>query len=411
MTDLLLRQRLASSETSAEDAPVGGRGDFFAIDYRAWQRACDLGLNAAITYLKLARGTLRDNRTTMWSINATEGRTGISRPKVKIALEKLIANGLVQNLNNSPTRPKRLLVPAHQLPALAQPPTKLTKQVTELMESLPLEVSEMTMARRQLLSQPIMDGTIRFDGMRYIQVDILSEKPDWIWLPNSLIDGAADETPPIENIRKGQDLDTLRLIIDLYHVHSLTFSAGVPSNLLWLGYGTDEVAHQREYRIWHFWEEEKGVSFDAPFFQPFRRSSNGNLNEATSRFAEALEVLESLGYIHFVGHVFEGPKLDAEIIHPMNWRRGTTAEHQLFDAAHSAAVALLPQCLRLKHSDDEIVPVYAHIRQVTIKGVARLHYRPRTMVTSQWLALSRKWERWSAHYADLVAKLPPTEPF
>ena len=34
-----------------------GRGDFFAVGARSWQVLCSLGLNEAVAYLILARGS------------------------------------------------------------------------------------------------------------------------------------------------------------------------------------------------------------------------------------------------------------------------------------------------------------------------------------------------------------------
>lgn len=390
------------------------RGDFFAIDYRAWHRACDLGLNAAVAYLLLARGTLKDNRTTSWSVHATEGRTGISRPKAKIAIEKLIADGLIENLNSSPTRPKRRMVPAHLLPPIANPPT--SANATKLIDKFPLEASTLTVSEKRALDGLIVAGTIRYDGLQYQRVDLADEKPDWIWLPNSLVDGAADETPPVENLRQVQDVAPLRLLIDLYHVHSLTFSAGVPGTLMWESYGAVEIAHQRELRVWNIWEAEPGacVSEHAPFFLPFCRCAGGDPKKALRDYWEAVSVLRALKYLSFVCHIFEGDGPEGEVIHPFepSWIADVTeAEGDLYWKAQSAAIAALPAHLRPKHFEDAIVPLPAHIRQVSAKGIARLRYRPKTLVTAQWMALTRKWERWTSHYSALEAKLPPVEPF
>jgi hypothetical protein len=49
-----------------------------------------LGLNPAVAYLVLARGSGADNRTTAWSVNAIEGYTGIGRPRAKKAIDALM---------------------------------------------------------------------------------------------------------------------------------------------------------------------------------------------------------------------------------------------------------------------------------------------------------------------------------
>jgi hypothetical protein len=50
---------------------------FFAVDRRTWERVCELGLNRAVAYLVLARGTGKTNRETAWSVMAIENYTGI----------------------------------------------------------------------------------------------------------------------------------------------------------------------------------------------------------------------------------------------------------------------------------------------------------------------------------------------
>ena len=92
-----------------------GRGGFFAVDRRAWARACSAGMNAAVAYLVLARGTGRDNRTTAWSVQAIEKYTSISRGRAQQALELLAKDGLVEVLREG-TRPKYLLRAAHEVP-------------------------------------------------------------------------------------------------------------------------------------------------------------------------------------------------------------------------------------------------------------------------------------------------------
>ena len=57
-----------------------GRGEFFAIDARAWDCVCRLGsMNAAVAYLVLARGTLRGVRTT-FLVSSSHRRT--NRPSL-----------------------------------------------------------------------------------------------------------------------------------------------------------------------------------------------------------------------------------------------------------------------------------------------------------------------------------------
>jgi hypothetical protein len=77
------------NDPEARPPSDGGRGGFFAVDRRAWARVCRLGMNSAVAYLVLARGTGGDNRTTKWSTNAIERYTGISRSRAAKAIADL----------------------------------------------------------------------------------------------------------------------------------------------------------------------------------------------------------------------------------------------------------------------------------------------------------------------------------
>ena len=74
------------SSSLAETSTSKGQGDFFAVDRRAWARACSLGINTAVTYLMLARGTSADNRTSTWSVQAIEKYTSVSRGRAQAAI-------------------------------------------------------------------------------------------------------------------------------------------------------------------------------------------------------------------------------------------------------------------------------------------------------------------------------------
>jgi hypothetical protein len=83
---------------------------FFAVDRRAWARVCGLGLNAAVAYLMLARGTGKSNRESAWSVLAIENYTGISRGRADKAISTLMEDGVVRKLRDS-TKPKYQLTP------------------------------------------------------------------------------------------------------------------------------------------------------------------------------------------------------------------------------------------------------------------------------------------------------------
>jgi hypothetical protein len=91
---------------------TGKVAGFFAIDHRNWARICGLGVNSAVAYLVLARGSGKSNRETAWSIQAIEKYTGIARSRVHDAVRNLLDDAIVRQLRTG-TRPKYDLVPWH----------------------------------------------------------------------------------------------------------------------------------------------------------------------------------------------------------------------------------------------------------------------------------------------------------
>ncbi len=67
------------------------RGQFFIVDVPTFVAVCDLGdVDAAAAYLILAAGTGPDNRTTTWSREAINQRTGLNWRKADAAITKLV---------------------------------------------------------------------------------------------------------------------------------------------------------------------------------------------------------------------------------------------------------------------------------------------------------------------------------
>jgi hypothetical protein len=132
-------------------------GEFFAIALDRWHDACALGMNAAVAYLVLARGSARDNVSTAWSVNAIETYTGISRGRARQAVERLVDGGLVRKVSEG-------LHPRYKLVGVSTARSKKKK----------LE--------------------------------------DLVWLPNALVTSAAGEVAPVERVRQTQDVMVLRLL-------------------------------------------------------------------------------------------------------------------------------------------------------------------------------------------------------
>jgi hypothetical protein len=238
---------------------------FFAVDRRTWERVCELGLNRAVAYLVLARGTGKTNRETAWSVMAIENYTGISRGRAHNAVSALVKDGVVRKLREG-TRPKYELVPWHLLPA------NDTRPVADAEESVIKKVvltKEIPVSQQGTLKRLLKKGWLIDDGNgRYKIAPRPGADPDRIWLPNTLVTSAAAETAPIELVRQGQDVMTLRLLVDLYHAQNLRDDGGISRKITWEEYERVKVGQQGPFDVWGFESVSLYVNWVGPACLP-----------------------------------------------------------------------------------------------------------------------------------------------
>ena len=305
-------------------------GNFFAVNQQTWGRVCDLGLNPAVAYLVLARGSDAANRFTNWSINAVETHTGISRGRAKAAVETLIRNRVVRLKKKKGTLPRYELAPW----------------------SAPNKISA----------------------------------ADRIWLPNALVTGAADEVTPLERLRQTQDIDTLRLLVESYHGQNLREDGGISRRFVYHNYDRLPVGQRGEYEVWGFRPKENYVCWEG-FTKHHMRQTGPQKDQGEDFFRRQIQ-LTDLGLWEWVPHLFESEDLESEVIHPYGTGGSTEIEDRLGAAAHAAGRALLTTGQQdwAENEGLRLVPVLRHIAQVTMVGIARLRYRPHTTLTAAWWA-------------------------
>jgi hypothetical protein len=330
-----------------------GAGDFFAVDRWAWAHVCGLGLNAAVSYLVLASGTGGDNRTTAWSVNAIEKYTSIGRWRARAALKDLEQAGCIRTAKAG-TRPRYEIVAAADIRSCKN-------------------------------AQP---------------------DPEWIWLPNAIVTGAADETPPVELIRQSQNVGALRLFVDLYISQSLAADGGVDWRQLKREHGRIKVGEYGPYVIFGFEgaSDTACVWRQAPFLEPHLTGKSRGTGFQV--FWNALEVLTSTGLIEIVQHLVESDKPEAEIIHPYaTMASGLPQERELARSAHRAGLSIMRSYSREPSNPSLwLVPVLAHLAGVQLVGVFRMLYRPRTRATTAWFMKHAEWQDWQRRYEELARK-------
>jgi len=360
-------------------------------------------LNPAAAYLVQARGTGRDQRATAWSVHALETYTGISRTRAKAAIKTLQAEGLTRELQGG-TRPRYEISTWSELNARG---IQLTAIQSKVMRAIAAG-DELTDRHRRLAQDLVVRGLLAFgEGQKFCLLE-----PDWIWLPNEFVTGAAGEIPPLELLRQSQGVMALRLAVDLYHEQNLREDGGVSRRITWQGYDRFEVGRQAEFTVWGFRSQAQWVSWNTTT-EPHRRETlteeekKAGKNAGVDFFAR-MGLLINTGLVEWVPHLVESDDPDAEIIHPLvvNKAEPDRLENRLGNAAHEAARSLLTPGQRDWAASNSLwlVPVRHHLTRVQVAGIARLRYRPQTRRTAAWWAeLQSAGEQWVRRYNEFAA--------
>lgn len=310
--------------------------DLFAVDKETFANACDISMNAAIAYLVLACGTGGDNSTTKWSVHAIESRTSISRGRARKAIDQLLNAELISKKNKSTTHPQYKL------------PVKRAK------------------------------GRVR----------------DAIWLPNSIVEGAAGETPAIERIRQTHDAMTLRLFVELYDAQNLAEHGGIDPGITWFASSAHKITKRLRYDIWGFNWDCQTMRWSSPVAEVHMRRElteeevAKGVNKGVD-FFKRFERLLNLGLVVWVPCLLDGSDEDAEIIHPIGG--DTYIEQELGKYATRAAWSLIPEEVEKRAGEySHIALVPRHIESPSVIAIARLLHRPNTKLTQGWWAKSNR---------------------
>lgn len=301
-------------------------GDFFAVGRDSFIKACNLGMNPACVFLGLARGTGRDNVTTTWSAQACKERMGARWATAESAIATLEASSLVKVIGGSKARPRRSI----------------------------------------------------------------SQEGDLLWLPNAIVDGVPGASSPLARIRSTQEVMVLRLLVELYGEQNLAENGGIDPSVYYQTYTRESFFEWGAFTIWGFDLEQTYLRSGSTVFSPHITQPGKSKKSAeldTRNLWERLGTLHDLGLLVWIPYLYDGPK--GEPMHPLVFDSGVAFEEELYQDCMSAVERCLPEALSEKVYDYNIVaPVYRQISHVTVRGVARLRYRPKTSITGAWWSQS-----------------------
>jgi hypothetical protein len=401
---------------------------FFAIDRRAWARVCALGFNTAVAYLVIACGTGGDNRTTKWSDQAIRKYAGLSRGRTDKAMAELKASGLVRE-DQGGARPRYYLMPAHEVPGCEDHVPALSEAEQRALAELKPGYSTLFSTKAsgdwggsspysaalELASKSLAR---ELKGCRFEPIAYDAEKaaePDWIWLPNTIVTGAAGETAPVQLLRQAQNPSALRLFVDLYHSHGLAEDGGVHWRRIRQNYTRHKVGERGPLVVWGFQSGNSETWLNAPFVIPHLTGQTEEIEEAdglkrrrdagVKAFWDAWNIVVGLGLVEVVGHIIEADNDNAEIVHPYAIGNGEADERAITTSAQTAAETLLTpgQIEWAQARGLHLLPAPAHqLPNVQLVGIARLRYRPHTKATAAWFAKKQEWGEWGERYRELA---------
>ncbi|KMO39301.1 hypothetical protein VQ02_10190 [Methylobacterium variabile] len=410
-------------------------GDFFAVERPMWAKVCArTSMNEAVAYLILARGAHFGTRDTAWSTDAVERYTGIARPRAKKAIQDLVQSGLLQQ-KRAGTKPLYHLPTAHEFENPPKPAVTLTDGEQAVLDMIaaaggPVDVPYTSTAKNgwprgrpnDVARALVRKGKVQHSASQVLHFEVTPEKveeapkPEWIWLPNSLVDGVAGAVAPIEQVRQTQDVVALRLFVDLYFSQSLAMNGGVHWRQVRREYDRHLVGQSGPYNVWGFVRGGRtgfgSATFIAPFLtntmKTFTRDDGSTYQQDPGwpAFWAALSKLEQLELVQSVAHIIDADTDEGEVIHPYGMLAGEPGENEIAQEAYLAGERLLTSGQREWAADRRLwlLPVLRHIENVQMVGLLRLRHRARTAATAEWLSGAEGWSVWVDRYRDVGQK-------
>lgn len=378
---------------TAKVAKAKNRGHMFLVDLPTYAAVCDLGdPDVAAVYLILAAGTGADNRTSTWSREAVNKRTGLNWRKADACIAKLEQAGFVRWLSGKGTRKPRL-----DLPLLDKRP-RMQKHVAELAERImhgeqPLTAKDKgaaTIGKDQGWLAHDEDGTWRF----------VAERPMVkAYLPNALVGDetgkATGESTIVDRIRLSRDPMAFRLLVDLYALQDLAEHGGVNRYSYFREFERETVRATGQFQIWRFHNNTRKVRLDAGLQhhtrKPTEEEKARGYNNAKGFYAAA-GILEDSGALEWVYYLAEDSQSDSTRVYPVAVERhGKVVWSELESIV--GGYATRAACALSDHSpapweDDMprefLLPAERLAREAALVGVPRLRCRAKTTNAARW---------------------------
>ena len=215
-------------------------------------------------------------------------------------------------------------------------------------------------------------------------------KDEAIYLPNEIVDGAVDETPPIERIRQTKSLEAMRLFVLIYDHQNLASDFGIHWSVASFEHKGRLLKKHGHLSIWGFGVTKfYQLKLDSPLRHDF-----GKLGAPTNKkYKEAFKILMSLSLLETVRYIVDEVSEEGEAISPAAApKSGLDVERDISDRAQNyllkIADKLDPEFKWELEQFDFVFPVPSNYRNPVAVDIFRTRYRAKT-------------ERSAAFYAKL----------
>ena len=199
-----------------------------------------------------------------------------------------------------------------------------------------------------------------------------------IWLPNTLVDGAGKEIPPIMKLREYGNLEILEKFILLYHEQDLEADGGIPRTIARRDFRRERIGEIGPFNLFGFCPAAWTASSVGIFSGCKGRGDENGCEGAWI----ILEPLMKMGLLEKSLYVCESSEKESELIYPVVAETQDAIEELWEWAEQVNRYDFLDKREEFEHFGIAL----QHIPNACLTGCLRLRYRPHTSKTSKWWA-------------------------
>jgi hypothetical protein len=257
--------RMSNNDDVQQAKPAKSQhGEFFAVDWRCVEEATRYGdgTNTAVAYIALARFTSRNQRTTTAGMTAIHTRTGLTRGRADLALKMLEQAGLI----TVPTKgTARSLNPWSLVQLERTKPTEKQRAALQRVLSKKDPILSSSDPDYQAACSLVAKGVLEATNAPKGKPRFRPASPEWVWLPNALVDGFGKGDSPLARLRQIRDPRAVLLLLDCYRLANLAEDGGLPWQTVRRTFKRHAIYTHGHFTVWGFAPDNEAGQWDPLF--------------------------------------------------------------------------------------------------------------------------------------------------